>query len=68
VSTTPAAHLARLRVWFPNWRIERSTTGSGFSAYNRAEHAKPNYMYAPTLGELEAALHETVPGNGTAQH
>jgi hypothetical protein len=65
---TSGAHLARLRVRFSNWRIERSATGSGYTAYNRDEHAAPNMVYAPDLPSLEAALHETAPGNGTAQH
>jgi hypothetical protein len=58
VSQTPAAHLARLKVTYQGWRIERSSSGTGFRAHRREERAAPNFIYAPTLGELEAALME----------
>jgi hypothetical protein len=65
-SEAPAAHLARLKLTHAGWRIERSATGTGYSAHNRDKRAAPNLIYAPTLGELETALHETAPGNGSA--
>jgi hypothetical protein len=58
VSQTPAAHLARLKVTYQGWRIERSATGTGYIAHRREERAAPNFLYAPTLGELEAVLME----------
>jgi hypothetical protein len=57
-SETPAAHLARLKVTYHGWRIERSATGTGYTAHYRSERAGVNFVYAPTLGELEAVLME----------
>jgi hypothetical protein len=59
---TPAAHLARLKVTYQGWRIERSATGTGYTAHCRQERAAPNFIYAPTLGELEAALMDSKSG------
>ncbi len=55
-SESPASHLARLKATYPGWLIERSATGTGYTAHRRAEHAAPNFIYAPTVPELEAAL------------
>lgn len=56
-SETPAAHLARLQVSYPAWRITRDipeVTGSrGFTAVERATGRR---HLAVTVGELEAAL------------
>jgi hypothetical protein len=57
-SETPAAHMARLKVTHAGWRIERSATGTGYSAHRRQERAAPNFLSAPTLGELEVVLME----------
>lgn len=57
-SETPAAHLARLKVTYQGWRIEGSATGNGYTAHCRQERAAPNFLSAPTLGELEAVLME----------
>jgi hypothetical protein len=57
-SETPAAHLARIKVTYQGWRIEQSATGSGYTAHRRGERAAPNFISAPTLGELEALLVE----------
>ena len=58
MSRTPAAELSRLRVQHPGWRVEHSATGSGYSAHRREERAAPNFIYAPTLTQLGAALME----------
>jgi hypothetical protein len=56
-SQTPAAHLARLQVTWPAWRITRDipeVTGSrGFTAVERATGRR---IIAATVGELEATL------------
>jgi hypothetical protein len=57
-SETAAAHLARLKVTYQGWRIVRSATGTGYSAHRRQERAAPNFLSAPTLGELEVVLME----------
>jgi hypothetical protein len=54
LSTTPAAHLARLKVTYQLWMITRAT-GGGFTA-ERRDGERHRSIYAPTLAELEAAL------------
>jgi hypothetical protein len=60
MSRTPAAELARLKVTHPRWSIRRieQGKGTGYTAHRREEHVAPNFLYAPTLGELEAGLME----------
>jgi hypothetical protein len=56
MSTTPAAHLARLKVQFAGWSIHAIEPGKG-TGYT-AQRGRLR-LYAVTLGELEAALAET---------
>jgi hypothetical protein len=56
VSRTPAAHLARLKVTYQSWSIQRAPEGSGFTAERRDERGNLRSIFAPTLAELEAAL------------
>jgi hypothetical protein len=63
---TPAEHLSRLRVQHPRWRVERSSTGTGFTAHAREERAAPNFLYSPDLPGLEGALIEAG-GKGAEQ-
>ena len=56
MSRTPAAHLARLKVTYQSWDIQRAAEGTGFTAQRRKERGGLRSIYAPTLPELEAAL------------
>jgi hypothetical protein len=60
VSTeTPAAHLARLKVQFPGWAINRNAPavpGNGFTATERKNPRRR--ITVTTLAELEAILLE----------
>jgi hypothetical protein len=47
MSRTPAAELSRLRVRYQGWRIERSATGTGYTAHRREEHVAPNSSTRP---------------------
>ena len=60
MGTTPAAHLARLKVTFQAWSISaiESGKGTGYTAQRRIERGGVRSVYAPTLAELEAALAE----------
>jgi hypothetical protein len=59
--------LARLKVTYQGWRIERSATGSGYTAHRREERAAPNFIYSPDVPGLEAALIEAN-GKGDQPH
>ena len=54
MSRTPAAELARLKVTYPGWIIQRGETG--FMAECRDEHGDVRSICAPTVAELETAL------------
>jgi hypothetical protein len=56
MSHTPAAELARLKVTYQNWSIQRGPEGSGFTAERRDGRGGLRSIYAPTLGELEHKL------------
>jgi hypothetical protein len=58
MSHTPAAWLARLKVAFPRWSIQRVTAGhgTGFTAYRQLPGGRSQSLYAPTLAELEYEL------------
>jgi hypothetical protein len=58
MSQTPAAWLARLKVAFPRWSIQRVTAGSGtgFTACRGLPGGRSQSLYAPTLAELEYEL------------
>ena len=58
MSQTPAAWLARLKVAFPRWSIQRVTAGSGtgFTASRGLPGGRSQSLYAPTLAELEYEL------------
>jgi hypothetical protein len=51
VSTTPAAHLARLKVTYQGWHLSR--TADGFAA---VERGTGRTITADTLAELENQL------------
>jgi hypothetical protein len=55
MSRTPAAHLARLKVTYQSWSIQRAPEG-GFIAEYRNDRGGLRSIFAPTLAELEAAL------------
>lgn len=56
-SQTSAAHLARLQVTWPAWRITRDIPEvTGSRGYTAVERATGRRLTAPDLGELEAAL------------
>ncbi len=59
MSTTPAAHLARLKVTYPAWSIRQvePDKGTGYTAVH-CESKKLRSLYAPDLDALEAALYE----------
>ena len=54
MSRTPGAQLARLKVTYQNWYIQRSTAG-GFTAQPRAGRGSRS-ITASTVTELENAL------------
>ena len=58
MSETPAAWLARLKVAFPHWSIDRVPPGkgAGFTARRRLPDGRSQSLYAPTLAELEYGL------------
>jgi hypothetical protein len=58
MSETPAAWLARLKVAFPRWSIERVPPGegAGFTACRALPGGRSQSLYAPTLAELECGL------------
>jgi hypothetical protein len=58
MSQTPAASLARLKVAFPRWSIHRvpPPQGTGFTACRGLPGGRSQYLYAPTLAELEHEL------------
>jgi hypothetical protein len=56
LSRTPAAELARLKVTYQSWDIQRAAEGTGFTAERRDECGGLRSIYAPTVPELEAAL------------
>jgi hypothetical protein len=56
MSNTPAAQLARLKVNYPTWRIERA--GEGF----RATGAADVKLSADSLADLEAKLRSATHG------
>ena len=58
MSHTPAAWLARLKVAFPRWSIQRVTVGNGteFTACRGLPGGRSQSLYAPTLAELEYEL------------
>jgi hypothetical protein len=56
VSRTPAAELARLKIAYQGWLIERAAEGTGFAAQLRDERGGLRAIYAPTVAELETAL------------
>jgi hypothetical protein len=58
VSRTPAAHLARLKVTYQAWSIQRASEGTGFTAEHRDESGGLRSIFAPTVPELEGALIE----------
>jgi hypothetical protein len=55
VSRTPAAELARLKVTYPGWIIQRSDE-TGFMAERQDERGDVRSICAPTVAELETAL------------
>ena len=63
-SETAATHLARLKVQFRDWSIRAIEPGNGvgFTAKRTTAHGGVRSLYAPTLGELEAALAELASG------
>jgi len=58
MSETSAAWLARLKVAFPHWSIDRVPPGkgAGFTACRRLPGGRSQSLYAPTLAELEYEL------------
>lgn len=58
MSRTPAAELARLKVTYQSWDIQRATEGTGFTAERRDERGGLRNIYAQTVPELEGALIE----------
>jgi hypothetical protein len=58
MSETPAAWLARLKVAFPYWSIDRVPPGEGggFTARRRLLDGRSQSLHAPTLAELEHGL------------
>ena len=58
MSETPAAWLARLKVAFPRWSIDRVPPGKGggFTARRGLLDGRSQSLYAPTLAELEYGL------------
>jgi len=58
MSETPAAWLARLKVAFPRWSIDRAPPGqgAGFTACRGLPDGRSQSLYAPTLAELEYGL------------
>ena len=58
MSQTPAAWLARLKVAFPHWSIQRvaPSNGTGFTACRGLPGGRSQSLYAPTLAELEYQL------------
>ena len=58
MSHTPAAWLARLKVAFPRWSIQRVTAGNGtgFTARRGLPGGRSQVLHAPTLAELEYEL------------
>ena len=55
MSRTPAAELARLKIAYQGWLIERAAEGTGFTAQLRDERGGLRAIYAPTVAELETA-------------
>ena len=58
MSETPAAWLARLKVAFPHWSIDRAPPGkgAGFTARRRLPDGRSQSLIARTLAELEYEL------------
>jgi hypothetical protein len=58
MSGTQAAWLARLKVAFPRWSIDRvsPSQGTGFTACRGLPDGRSQDLYAPTLAELEYEL------------
>jgi hypothetical protein len=58
MSETPAAWLARLKVAFPRWSIDRVPPGKGggFTARRGLLGGRSQSLHAPTLAELEYGL------------
>jgi hypothetical protein len=55
MGTTPAAHLARLKVMFPAWSIRAIEPGAGFVA-QRQDGGRLRTIYELTLDRLEDSL------------
>ena len=53
---TPAAHLARLKVSHPRWRIDRSGPGALARTFIAVERSTGRRIVTKTLGELEGRL------------
>jgi hypothetical protein len=57
---SPASELARLKVQYPEWRIDRidveSASGPGWTSYSAVERETGRTLTAGTSGELEARL------------
>jgi hypothetical protein len=64
MSTTPAAHLARLKVAYPTWSIHAIEPGkdTGYTAQRQAGQGGLQHLYAPTVPELETALRQAANG------
>ena len=58
MSRTPAAHLARLKVQYPQWSVRavRRGKGTGYTAHRRDGRGGLRRVYAPSLVDPENAL------------